>query len=190
MTPTNCLATAYFARIKSLTSKGILRFRMGRCTDVGMTSFVKELRRNSVSQHISARLDFEVSDVVFTETGLLSIKELLRGYSVVRSLDMLCYLDPESANTVTVLRCLLEGLATTFSCKRITLGPFGLNHTHVHYLILLVLACPALSEFALTGLLMPLPESTNLQKAMPLLSEALKFSKLKLLGLADCNIDM
>ena len=84
---------------------------MGRCTDVGMTSFVKELRRNSVSQHISARLDIEVSDVVFTETGLLSIKELLRGYSVVRSLDMLCYLDPESANTVTVLRCLLEGLA-------------------------------------------------------------------------------
>ena len=186
MTPTDCLAAAYFARIKSLTTKGIQRFRMGRCTDIGFTSFVKELRRNSVSQHIPARLDFEVSDVVFTETGLLAIKELLQGHSVIQSLSILCYLDSESANIVTVLQCILEGLAAESSCTRILLGTFGLNHTHVHYLILFVLARPTLSQFFLTGLLM---QPADIRKAMPLLSEALKFSKLEILGLADCNID-
>ena len=99
---------------------------------------------------------------------------------------MLCLLDSESANIVTVLQCIHEGLAAESSCTRILLGTFGLNHTHVHCLILFVLACPTLSQFFLTGLLM---QPADIQKAMPLLSEELKFSKLEILGLTDCNIN-
>ena len=181
LTPTDCIAVAYFIRMSLVQKMRMLTHRMGRCSEVGMSSFVKELR-SSVCTSTLPCLRLEISDVIFTKAAIQSLKYLLQGRSVVQALHVLCYLDPTNANAAILLKYLIEGLSLDPSCNEIGLGFFDLCDSHVYHLILLVRGCPRLVGFHLSF-------DVDLRRIMPLFSAALKYSTLKILVLTRCKIN-
>lgn len=180
LTPTDCIAVAYFIR-KSLLKMQMLIHRMGRCSEVGISSFVKEVRRDVRSNTLPG-LRFEISDVIFTKAAIQSLKELLQGRSILQALHVLCYLDPTNASVTILLKYIIEGLSLNSSCNEVGLGFFDLRDSHVYHLILLVRGCPKLMFFTLSF-------DVDLRRIMPLFSAALKYTTLTILGLTRCKID-
>ena len=182
LTPIDCIAVAYFIR-KSLMKMQILHHRMGRCSEIGISSFVKEIRRGVCTNTLPGRgLWLEISDVIFTKAAIQSLKELLQGQSIIAALHMLCYLDPTNASVAILLKYLIEGLSLNSSCVQVTLGFFDLCDLHVYHLILLVRGCPKLKFFTLSF-------EVDLRRIMPLFSAALRYTTLRMLGLTSCKID-
>jgi hypothetical protein len=186
LTPTDCIAVAYFIR-KSLLKMQALIHRMGRCSEIGISSFVKEIRRGvCTSTSPDLGLWLEISDVIFTKEAIQSLKELLQGQSILKALHMLCYLDPTNASVTILLTYLIEGLSFNSSCNQVMFGFFDLHDSHVYHLILLVRGCPQLKVFSLDLSLSVFDLS---RRIMPLLSAALRYTTLRVLGLTGCKID-
>ena len=182
LTPTDCIAVAYFIR-KSLLKMRMLIHRMGRCSEVGISSFVKEIRRDICTNTLPLPgLRLEISDVIFTKAAIQSLKELLQGQSILQALHVLCYLDPTNASVTILLKYLIEGLSLNSSCNEVGLGFFDLRDSHVYHLILLVRGCPKLVFFSLSF-------DVDLRRIMPLFSAALRYTTLTVLGLTRCKIN-
>ena len=111
----------------------VLFYRMGRCSEIGVSNFVKEIRRG-VCTNTSPGLGLwlEISDVIFTKAAIQSLKELLQGQSIVAALHLLCNLDPTNANVTILLKYLIEGLSFNSSCNQLSLGYVNLRDLHVY----------------------------------------------------------
>ena len=160
----------------------MLVYHMGRCSEVGISSFVKEIQRDVRNRTLPRLFRLEISDVIFTKAAIESLKELLQGQSVLQALHILCYLDPTNASVTVLLKYLIEGLSFNSSCNDIGLGFFDLRDSHVYHLILLVRGCPQLMFFTLTF-------DVDLRRIMPLFSAALRYTTLRMLNLMRCKID-
>ena len=178
LTPTDCIAIGYFMRMNSLLIKedSFTWFQMGMCSDVGMASFMKEIRKG-----VNTKTPFQVTILIkFNTLGMesvLAIRELLRGQSNIRAL--LIQGGISSILMFKALKSIIEGLTDGASCYTVSIS--DVKSIHVHYLILLVRFHTSLEGFCIT--------SGDLQKEIRLFSEALKFSKIICLELKCCEIN-
>ena len=91
----------------------MLVYCMGRCSEVGISSFVKEIQRDVCNSILPRLFRLEISDVIFTKVAIESLKELLQGQSVLQAHHIPCYLDPTNASVTVLLKYLIEGLSLT-----------------------------------------------------------------------------
>ena len=183
LTPTDCLAIGHYFKIQSLLRRenSFTILGMGVCSDVGMVSFMKEVREG-VNSCTSSTL-FIVFDIHHSlgKKASLAFREFLSGQSNISSLNLLQQSTYTQINVLLVLKSIIEGLAENSSCVHVNFMDFSLNYMHTHYLVLMIRGCSLLKRLSLV--------SINLQKAIPMLSSAIKLSNLVKLSLLNCNID-
>lgn len=187
LSPVDCLAIGYFLKTKSLVvkEKSLINFRMGICSDIGMTSFLKELC-NGVNKYTPTRILIGLTHSILSRTTLMTLKEALVGQSNIDQLRITRRIGQDenikSNDVIFALKCIVEGLVKNSSCVSIVLDGFNVKYTQVHafFAILMIRAC-TLRDLHYC--------KADFQKTMPLLSEAVKFSTLKVLVLNFCNID-
>lgn len=180
--PIDCLAVGYFARLQSLRMPDSARLMVmvGKCSDFGMATFMKELRKD-VNEMTPARLRIYCWHNNPGREMLPAMKELLHGESNVEALMLLS--SESSSNSITsALTSILEGLyaKSSSSCIDISLQLYGcFCPFHVYYLILLIRVLQhqlILCDF-------------DVRHTMPLLCEAFRLSTLVIVTLDDCSID-
>ena len=178
LTPTDCIAIGYFMRMNSLLiqKESFVWFQMGMCSDVGMASFLKEIRKG-----VNTKTPLQVTILIkFSTLGMesvLAIRELLKGQSNIRAL--LIQGGISSVLMFKALKSIIEGLTDGASCYTVSIS--DVKSIHVHYLVLLLRFHTSLEGFCIT--------SGHLQKEIRLFSEALKFSKIICLELKCCGIN-
>ena len=194
LTPTDCTAIGYYLRnAAQKPSKLIFYLTMGECTDSGLSSFARELRKDvdlypkeESAIHIPKVAIYLPSVLILNEPGAQSFKELLQGRSNVGVLQIRLAEETSLLMKVKTMKYIIEGLSNRlfvsgFRLLDVNLLNFGLNHSHVPYYVLLFRAQMSLEKFSMCG--------CSLQKGMTLLSGAIRYSNLKALSLQQCNID-
>ena len=178
LTPTDCIAIGYFVRMNSLLvkEKSFIWFQMGMCSDIGMASFMKEVRKG-VSTKTPLQVTILIKFTTLGTTSLFAIRELLKGQSNIRALIIRGGIS--SVIMPKALKSIIEGLTDGASCYTISIS--DIKSIHVHYLILMLVFHTSLEGFCIT--------SGDLQKEIRLFCEALKFSKIVCLELQCCGID-
>ena len=177
--PMDCLAIGYFVRMESqrVRDNSMLIIRLGECSDLGIISFMKELRQG-INFLTPGRVRLHFNHPYPSQGMLLSLKNVLQGQSNIQAFVLVaCYLKFDEV--CFALKCLLEGLYANSSCLDVCLDMFNFHDFHVYYLLLLSQIIPqqlVISNF-------------NVQKTMPLLCEAIKLSPCGALGLFDCCVD-
>ena len=178
--PIDCLAIGYFARLQSLRmpESARLMVMVGKCSDFGMATFMKELRKG-VNKVTPARVRIYCMHNNPGGEMLRATKELLHGESNVEALMLLSH--ESSSNSITsALKSILEGLYTRSSCIDISLQLYDcFCPYHVYFLILLIRILQhqlILCDF-------------DMRHTMQLLCEAFRLSTLVIVTLDDCNID-
>lgn len=180
LTPPDCLALGYFMRTNSkvVKEKSLIQFDMGMCSDIGVRTFIKELRRD-IDWYTPTRLQISIRKCMLSKSTLLLLKDFLSGQSNVEDLELFEVFEPELIELG--LKSIIEGLNANSSCISLYLHDCGINHTHVHLVILVLRFCQHLDKLGLIH--------ADLQWAMPLLSKALKYSTVRLLDLNRCDIN-
>ena len=185
LSPLECLALGYFVRHKSITlsRRSSLSLDLGSCSisDTSVSVLAKELKRD-IDYHTPGRIFLLLAKNKFTYRTLLSVKTLLHGQSNIGSIALqkcFCLLDQR-----VVLKHLTEALASQSSCRHIALGYNGLNQSHIHHVVLMIMSCPQLCRVSLSG-----SSQMMVYNSMSLLGKALSLSMLKILELNCCNID-
>ena len=181
LTPSDCVAIAYFMRMNTLfvKDKSVIMFEMGICSDSGMTLFMKELR-NGVNTKTPTQLIVKITYNALGKDSLFAFKDLLRGQSNISALHITSGISSE--NIGIALKSIVEGLGGDSSCVAISLSNIAIGNIHAHYLALL------LRVSSLSSLMISYGDLQN-HKTMHLFSEAIKLSTLKSLNLSDCWID-
>ncbi len=180
--PSDCLSLAYYARLKlkSIKKESQLAISINHCsiTDVGLEAFSNEMSKE-VEEVTPGDFSLTLNNnKIITDRANRSITTLL---SRCRIISLLCLDSCMLPGTVsTALKCIINGLNNS-SLEGISLTNSHINNTHIHYLILLVCMNSNLCSLDLSG--------NDLNKAIPLLSSALIYSKIGCITLEDCNID-
>ena len=177
--PVDCLAFGYFIRMESLRVSYYSQIivRLGRCSDLGMISFMKELRKG-INMATPGCVRFHCCHDSPSKEMLLAMKVLLQGQSNIRAFGLMSF-GVEFDTICFALKCLLEGLCANSSCDDVAIQMFYFSDFHVYYLLLLMQVVTLqllIAEF-------------NVQKTMPLLSEAIRISRLTALALFFSDID-
>ena len=189
LSPIDCIAIGYFLKVKSLAmkEKSLIYLRMGRCSDIGMASFFKEIR-SGIRTYTSTRVLVGLTHSFLSRTTLSALRDALVGPSNIDQLRITRRAEVNSVNVkskdvVYALKCMVEGLAQNSSCISIVLDGFSTeenNDIHAFYVILMLRAC-TLRDLHYCN--------ADFHKTMHLISEAVKLSTLKTLVLMRCNID-
>ena len=140
LTPSDCIAIGYYMRMNTLfvKEKSVIYFEMGICSDTGMTSFMKELRKG-VNTKTPTQLMVNLGFYNYTlgNGSLLPFKDLLKGQSNIGTLHINTS-DVSAENVTVALKSIIEGLADGSSCCGISIGHIALKSIHAYYLALLL----------------------------------------------------
>ena len=185
MTPADCLALGYFVRNATLNlrEKLLVHVHLGRCSDAGISAFIREAKGGSDYLNKHAGLVLFMTDYVpQDESSPLALKYFLQGQSNVAILQLIFGSGMSSAITRLLLKCITEGITANSSCRSMTLiFTNGLSKSYIHDVIQIFSPLNRLSHLSLSYI--------DLKNGAHLLAEALQVSNIQNLSLNDCNID-